>query len=68
MVLPVPGEEGDTAALHEADDDVATRLPEGRPDGHPLGVVEEPVEPGAADDAVVGGGEGSGHPRRLAAT
>jgi hypothetical protein len=50
VVLAVPGQERHPAARHLADQDRLARLAERRLDRHLLGVGEELVEAGAADD------------------
>ena len=54
VVAPVTGDEGDAAALEVADHDVVAGVAERGGHPHALGVVEELIEAGPADDADVG--------------
>ena len=67
VVAPVPREEGDPAAGDLADDDRVGRRSVRRLDHDLLGVVEERVEPGAAQHPDLGGGVWSSCRLRLAA-
>ena len=53
MSLAVSGDERHPATLDVADEEVVTGVAERRGDLDPLGLVEELVEPGAADQAEV---------------
>ena len=54
VVAPVPGDERDAPARDVADHDVVAGFAERVLDLDALGVLEELVEPGPADDADVG--------------
>ena len=61
MAPAVAGQEGHPPAADRADRDGRRRRPVGRVEGHLDGVVEERVEPRAAEDADLGLGRGPAH-------
>lgn len=54
MALTVPGEEGHLPAVDGTDDEIVARVAVGRAHRDALGVLEELIEAGSADDADLG--------------